>query len=181
MKISDLAALVIVRSHINAVMGDKSVCTKEDFKPLNEVRVKLDKKFISVLKETDIDSLFNPLIFVDNSTPVVPMTSEEIYKLYEEQKKNIFLEESTKGPVYFVEEPVSVEEPLVSTEVEKLPESVNVKSTDQVDEKSIKNNDEAAELELIAERIKAQKEALKKEGRSNKRLSKMKEENGTDK
>ena len=39
-----------------------------------------------------------------------------------------------------------------------------------------KDDTEAAELALIAERVKAQKEQLKKEGRSNKRVSKAKED-----
>ena len=44
-----------------------------------------------------------------------------------------------------------------------------------------KDNTEEAELALIAERVKAQKEQLKKEGRSNKRVSKAKEDDASKK
>lgn len=65
MKISDLAALVQVRNHILTVINDKSVTNRDEFKPLNEARLKLDKKFVEIVKDIDVDSMFpNELLIV---------------------------------------------------------------------------------------------------------------------
>lgn len=65
MKISDLAALVQVRNHILTVINDKSVTNRDEFKPLNEARLKLDKKFVEIVKDLDIDSIFpNELVII---------------------------------------------------------------------------------------------------------------------
>lgn len=58
MKITDLAALVQVRNHILTVINDKSVTNRDEFKPLNEMRTKLDKKFVEVVKTLDVDTIF---------------------------------------------------------------------------------------------------------------------------
>jgi hypothetical protein len=65
MKIQDLAALVQVRNHILTVINDKSVTNRDEFKPLNEARLKLDKKFVEIVKDIDVDSMFpNELLIV---------------------------------------------------------------------------------------------------------------------
>jgi hypothetical protein len=65
MKITDLAALVQVRNHVLTVINDKSVTNRDDFKPLNEARMKLDKKFVEIVKTLDVDSIFpNELLLV---------------------------------------------------------------------------------------------------------------------
>jgi hypothetical protein len=148
MNILDLAAIVTVRNHINTVMNDKSVSNKEDFRPLNEVRVKLDKKFVSVLKELDVETLLSkekpsqePEIFVSNSL------------VKNDEKDN------------------------VSTQLNLPLEIVDKSSFERTYEEGVSSaiskaeivDDEAADLVLIAERVKAQKDQLKKEGRSNKR------------
>lgn len=50
MKISDLAALVTVRNHILTVINDKTVTNRDEFQPLNKVRIALDKKFVQAVK-----------------------------------------------------------------------------------------------------------------------------------
>jgi hypothetical protein len=145
MNILELAAIVTVRNHINTVMNDKSVSNKEDFRPLNEVRVKLDKKFVSVLKELDIETCFSN----NNSSPVLNISNSLVKK---EVEKNIPEQLSL-----LLEDKASFER----TYDEGVP-SQDISKTEVVDE-------EAADLALIAERVKAQKELLKKEGRSNKR------------
>ena len=57
MKISDLAAIVTVRNHIQVVINDKSVTSKDDFRPLFDAKSKLDKKFIEVVKNLDFNDL----------------------------------------------------------------------------------------------------------------------------
>jgi hypothetical protein len=68
MKISDLAALVTVRNHILTVINDKSVTNRDEFQPLNKVRIALDKKFVEIIKsfsyekdekvEANVDGIF---------------------------------------------------------------------------------------------------------------------------
>jgi hypothetical protein len=79
MKISDLASLVTVRNHILTVMGDKSATTKEDFKPLNQARIKLDKRFVEIVKEIDVDDLFpNDLLIVKVGDDNYPPTKKDL-------------------------------------------------------------------------------------------------------
>lgn len=59
MKITDLAALVQVRNHILTVINDKSVTNRDEFRPLNEARMKLDKKFVEAVKTLDVETLFD--------------------------------------------------------------------------------------------------------------------------
>ena len=277
MKISDLAALVTVRNHINTVMNDKGVSSKDDFRPLNDIRIKLDKKFIEVLRGTSIDDLFpNELLLVkigdDNYKPT-PKDLENWRDVFEASKKdpdfkifshnavNIVKFELTKdGSITIVpdttiptieigssairdlnEATAAIEKKVVKSsnqisldmsssdgiwedadttpdhpddemaaaysveakylqredelkEEERLGRELSDKEKAKIHDYYFKNeaekevvkdrfkeaikepepvdDTEAAELALIAERVKAQKELLKKQGRSNKRVSK---------
>jgi hypothetical protein len=151
MNILELAAIVTVRNHINTVMNDKSVSNKEDFRPLNEVRVKLDKKFVSVLKELDIETCFSN----NNSSPVLNISNSLVKK---EVKETI-----PEQPSLPLEDKTSFER--------TYDKGVPAQDVAKIDNKE---DDEAADLALIEESVKAQKEQLKKEGRSNKRISKAK-------
>jgi hypothetical protein len=262
MKISDLAALVTVRNHINVVMNDKGVSGKDDFRPLNDMRIKLDKKFIEVLRETNIDDLFpNELLLVkigdDNYKPT-QIDLENWRKVFEESKKdpdfkifshnavnivkfelnkdgNITIVPNTEIPTIEIgssairdlneatvsldtsssdgfwedadtapdhpddeqarryidearysqrEDELKLEEKLCRdlTDKEKA-EIHDFYFKNEADKEAVKkfkgeakpepvDDSEEAELALIAERVKAQKEILKKQGRSNKRVSK---------
>jgi vacuolar-type H+-ATPase subunit C/Vma6 len=56
--IESLASLVAVRNHIVTVLNDRNVCQKSDYQLLGKIRVELDKKFITDLKElVEIETL----------------------------------------------------------------------------------------------------------------------------
>jgi hypothetical protein len=55
MKLNDLADLVIVRNHILTVLNDKSATTKEEFRPLNAMRILLDKQFVKEVQDLNFD------------------------------------------------------------------------------------------------------------------------------
>jgi hypothetical protein len=191
MKISDLASIVAVRNHINVVMNDKSVTTKDDFKHLNDARNKLDKKFVAELKNDIEDFFSNDLLIVkvgdseniptaktapiDIDTVSVPQTPEQTtIELSNGGNIKITSKEtiSIKGQLSL---PLN-EEPKVCGFLE--PSELN--DNDDKYKKTEKSvSDEESELALIAERVKAQKELLKKQGRSNKRVSKAKEDADT--
>jgi hypothetical protein len=57
MKISDLAAIVSVRNHILTVMNDKTIVNRDEYSVLNQTRIKLDKKFVELVKKVDIENL----------------------------------------------------------------------------------------------------------------------------
>ena len=164
MNISDLAALITVRNHINVVMNDKGVSSKDDFRPLNDFRTKLDKKFISILRETNIDDLFelakiSGICYVDigygSSNITQPNTTEigsSDISDFNKASSEIEIDSSSSDGVW--------------EDADTTPDSPEPE----------KNDTEEAELALIAERVKAQKELLKKQGRSNKRVPKKKDD-----
>ncbi|MCK9567826.1 hypothetical protein M0R72_02600 [Candidatus Pacearchaeota archaeon] len=154
MKISDLADLVAVRNHISIVMNDKSVCSKDDVRPLNEARVKLDKKFIAALRDADVEGLF--------SQPVIaPQRIKSSDIVFLQSVENVT--QDLYSPKGVWEEADTSLDHHDDTEQSVAPETEPVEATE---------DSEAAELALIAERVRAQKEQLKKEGRSNKRKPK---------
>jgi hypothetical protein len=83
MKISDLAALVQVRTHILTVINDKSVTNRDDFKPLNDARMKLDKKFVEIVKTLDMDEL----LIVKVSGPSTSQDLENLRDIFEASQK----------------------------------------------------------------------------------------------
>ena len=231
MKISDLAALVTVRNHINVVMNDKGVSSKDDFRTLNDVRVKLDKKFIEVLKGTDVDDLFpNELLLVkvgdDNYKPTT-LELENWRSVFEASKNDPDFKIFSHNAVSVVKFELNKDGGITIVPADSLP-TVEIGSsairdlheaTDNIEKKFVQSNQmsldlsspeliqtmmeqpaykeiekeadkkaikkfkeevkpepvddsEEAELALIAERVKAQKELLNKQGRSNKRVSK---------
>jgi hypothetical protein len=229
MKISDLAALVTVRNHINVVMNDKGVSSKDDFRTLNDVRVKLDKKFIEVLKGTDVDDLFpNELLLVkvgdDNYKPTAlelenwrsvfeASKNDPDFKIFSHNAVSVVKFELNKdGGITIVPADSLPTVEIGSSAIKDLHEAIdNIEKKvaqsnqtsldlsspngflDDADTTTDRQSDEAtaeikkfkgevkpnpvddseeAELALIAERVKAQKELLKKQGRSNKRVSK---------
>lgn len=167
MNIADLAAIVTVRNHINIVMNDKTVSSKDDFKPLNEARIKLDKKFIEALRNISIENLLpsTRILCEDNYKPPAACSSLITPTVQEQLSLNL-----SPSPDGILEEAETPPDHLDDTEQARYEESVELDQQDP----------EAADLALIAARVKAQKEQLKKEGRSNKRVSKAKED-GTDK
>jgi hypothetical protein len=163
MNISDLAALITVRNHINVVMNDKGVSSKDDFRPLNDFRTKLDKKFISILRETNVDDLFElakiaGICYVDigyvSSNITQPNTTEI----------------GSSDISDFNKSASEIETDLSSSD------GVWEDADTTIDSPDDGRGAEEAELALIAERVKAQKELLKKQGRSNKRVSKKKDD-----
>lgn len=88
MKITDLAALVQVRNHILTVINDKSVTNREEFRPLNDARLRLDKKFVEIVKDLDADSIFpNEITLVkvgDSSYTPTPQDLEHWKQIFEE-------------------------------------------------------------------------------------------------
>ncbi len=89
MKISDLAALVQVRNHILTVINDKSVSNRDDFKPLNDARMKLDKKFVEIVKGLDVDTIFpNELLVVKVSGNPTSQDLEHWRNLFEASRND---------------------------------------------------------------------------------------------
>jgi NACalpha-BTF3-like transcription factor len=158
MKLSELADLVTVRNHINAVINDQGLVPKTEFKPLYLTRVKLDKKFISAINELDIDKLFSD----DNSIYPYKGFSVEYALINKPVECGAQLELPGLEPTDGVWED---------------PDASTVKADEPKTEEDI----EAEDLALIAARVKAQKDQLKKEGRSNKRISKAKNDSSGEK
>lgn len=175
MKISDLADLVVVRNHISLIMGDKSICSKDDVRPLNEAKIKLDKKFVAVLKDTDIERLFSDSV-THIFYPEAKLAMKQISKAAAEQKvvqagEQLTLDLSSPDGVWEDDE---ISSDNKTEEVrDLLIEQKNQNPPIEIADPPIEMEDtEAAELALISERVRIQKEQLKKEGRSNKRKSK---------
>jgi hypothetical protein len=53
----DLSKLVDVRNHIQTVVNDRGVTDKNDVNTLHKIRIQLDKKFIELVKEINVDDL----------------------------------------------------------------------------------------------------------------------------
>jgi len=184
MKITDLAALVTVRNHIATVMNDKSVSGKDDFRPLNDARIKLDKKFIAALKETDVESLFSDNVVIYFNDPnIIPAPFQETGRAVSQASETLTLELPPTDGVWEDADTT----PDHPDDTEDARRSLREQRNEEIDDRRQGNlpnlaeaeaeaDAEAAELALIAERVKVQKEQLKKEGRSNKRISKAKED-----
>ena len=196
MKISDLADLVVVRNHINVVIEamssvrrtEKGDSDKTEFRTLNNTRVKLDQRFVDAIKELDLDNLF-PSEYIKASEQIRINTDGDLSISSPSVIK-------TSSPTPYVDKAVfSSQYSQMSLPLTQINTTI-VTGTDGVwedvdtppdhPEDTVEGRDlihetkpedpEAAELALIAERVKAQKEQLKKEGRSNKRVSKAKED-----
>jgi len=196
MKISDLADLVVVRNHINVVIEamssvrrtEKGDSDKTEFRTLNNTRVKLDQRFVDAIKELDLDNLF-PSEYIKASEQIRINTDGDLSISSPSGIK-------TSSPTPYVDKAVfSSQYSQMSLPLTQINTTI-VTGTDGVwedvdtppdhPEDTVEGRDlihetkpedpEAAELALIAERVKAQKEQLKKEGRSNKRVSKAKED-----
>ncbi len=190
MKLSALADLVTLRNHINTVINDHSLVSKTDYKPLYLTRVKLDKKFISEINELDIDKLF--------SDDEVTDAANWPYKGFSAEDALINKPGDCKPPVkaniVAASRPLS-EWPIATLSKPNRAEQLELpglESTDGVwedsdtptvkeDEPKTEEDIEAEDLALIAARVKAQKDQLKKEGRSNKRISKAKNDSSGEK
>lgn len=55
---SDLLNLIAIRNHIIVVMNDTSVCSREEYRSLNSIRIELDKKFVKTLNKFNVADLF---------------------------------------------------------------------------------------------------------------------------
>jgi hypothetical protein len=154
MILSELADLVIVRNHINVVLNDKSVTTKNDFRALNDVRTKLDKKFVEVIKNLDLDTIHKHMN-ISLTVPEELITYTNITQTTSDSEfvSNVWNESNQQ----VVEEPINTAIELSITEEPKT---------------EIDNTIALADDDTISKRLQAQKEQLKKEGRSNKRISK---------
>jgi hypothetical protein len=198
MNINDLASLVTVRNHIIIVMNDKSVSGKDDFRPLNEVRIKLDKKFIAALKETDLSDLFPsnvvwPVVYhqeeqLSNNNLEPEIKHENVAQLSldllgNNMSKVVSTIINTIPEMILDKELVVAESSLLEenriqdfTLDQKLINTLNSLRKEVAKEDNELEETEANELASIAARVQTQKDLLKKEGRSNKRISKAKED-----
>jgi hypothetical protein len=168
MKLSDLANIVVVRNHIGIVLNDKSVSEKTDFRKLNDIRIKLDKEFIKAVKDLNFDNLFP----VDSG-------SGTILNITEELKQKFLKWNPDKEPVSDIslDKPgIAIATVLEGTKLDSVQDlkSVVVLEQSSPDKKMIEEDDHE-DADMIAERVRQQKEQLKKEGRSNKRISKVKD------
>jgi len=197
MKLSDLADLVVVRNHINTVINDKSITSRDDFRPLNNARSKLDQKFVEGIKALDFDNLFYVNIVKHQQAQyleglggfgiVLPSPEGPRTSGYLNIQSDGSVSISSKDGITIKSPGIEMAQlsfPLnftttsvVGDGVWEDPENAQRNET-EVDVKvsEAEEDPEAAEMALIAERVKAQKELLKKEGRSNKRVSKVKED-----
>ena len=150
MNIYDLSAIVTVRDRLNTMLNGMRI-NKDDFKDLNHALIRLDRSFLKGIQELDFDAL-------------IP-SSGYIQKIEEDPDR---IRGKLQEAVIFDEAQLSLplDHPETAVKIKVVAES-NVLA-----EKSDKENSEDAELALIAQRVNAQKEKLKKEGRSNKRISK---------
>lgn len=159
MSLADLSNLVIVANHINEIVNDKSISTKDDVRVLNTIRTRLNKKFLEELKTLDIDSLFTKSIFGNVDSGVIALSTT-----HELTSDNFHVNSKYISGIY---EESNVEKVLEESEDESQPvEAAQTTALEVIKAEPI------VEDELnISDKIKAQKDKLKKEGRSNKRIS----------
>lgn len=146
MILTELANLVIVRNHINVVLNDKSVTTKTEFRELNDIRTKLDKKFVESLKQLDVNTLLNFDATLD-SEPETEIFNDPPVSVNVQDNQNIIKVTDSS-------------EPLVDVKIEEAPKT------------EVDNTMSPEDSETLEKLLQAQKAKLKKEGRSNKRISK---------
>jgi hypothetical protein len=170
MKISDLADLVVVRNHIGIVLNDKSVSEKTDFRKLNDIRIKLDKEFIKAVKDLNFDNLFP----VDCTKGVTFQVTENLKKELGVISSDASLPKT--GVTTTTVDGTQADSSLLDCSPVDCPVHKSVVVLGPKDEDETDTED----ADMIAERVRQQKEQLKKEGRSNKRISKAKE-NATEK
>jgi hypothetical protein len=162
MILADLADIVAVRNHILTVLNDKSVSTKDDFRPLNDVRIKLDKLFVSTLREINIESLLG-----NKTTPPPPPEEDKQLSLNYVADRT---ETTWENADTVIDHPYDQLEAMYQRQQKR--EDPVVEANQQSKSIETSTDDEEQDLALIAARVKAQKELLKKEGRSNKRTPK---------
>jgi|SRR5271157_6262055 len=171
MKLVDLAHLVAVINHIPIVINDKSVTNRDEFSILNNARTVLNKKFVEGVKKLNINALF-----------------EKETKLLQEKE---VIESSllVDSAVSAVKESLTVDIPAREVSIStlntiisqsttadgqlELPLDVASLSTELVNTNTTKESeaqDPSRDSEYLAA-LKKQKEVLKNQGRSNRKIS----------
>lgn len=103
MKINDLASMVSIRNHIYTVLNDKSVTSRDEFPALNQARIKIDKKFVSVIINeidtilADSDELAMSLVNGDESSVSSSSKDQTEFSFTEQKSKARKTKNDSKG------------------------------------------------------------------------------------
>jgi hypothetical protein len=194
MNLHDLAALVEVRNHIPVLLNNKNLTTKGDFRLLVNAMNKLDQQFVEAVKALDYYNLFPQQVRYSLAKEPEVHTSGYIHV---ESAKDVMEGIQILSPanpnatIKIVTEDDDLKSSPSGVWEEDLESDAEIKQT--AEDKDFKIFNSAIEPKYnhtmhndaktsdddevwIAERLKAQKEQLKKQGRSNKRVSKSKED-----
>lgn len=172
MKITNLAALVLVRNHILTVINDKSVTNRDEFKPLNEARLNLDKKFVKIIKDLDIDAAMSDDYFT--VTKIVDNQNSDLdeWKTMFENSPNIIIPTTVDNNISLATVSSSTETISKDSEI-VIEQQVSVEETKKsVEEERKEKQKISAKDPEISAAIARQKEELSKQGRSNKKAIK---------
>jgi hypothetical protein len=155
MKITELAALVQVRNHILTVLNDKSVTNRDEFRPLNDIRLKLDKKFVEIVKDLDVDCIFqNQLTLVkvgDSSYTPSPKDLECWRDFFDQSQKDSDFKIFTHSPVSVTQlevDPKGKVQVVPAAEPRTIEVSPNISITTSLDESSVKDIDNQISLPI---------------------------------
>jgi hypothetical protein len=169
MKVIDLANLVTVINHIPVVINDKSVTNRDEFSVLNNARTALNKKFVEGVKGLNVETLFEKSVKIEDSAEVIGPVgvravgvtgiSSEMVSMYERVSTTASASGTSGEP-----EKRQLELPLGPTGSEGPTVGVTGPGV-------IESNRKGPDPEYL-EALKRQKEALKNQGRSNRKVSK---------
>jgi hypothetical protein len=164
--LKDLAALVAVRNHILNVMNDKSVTNRDEFQPLNQLRIRLDKKFVELVTTIDVEAL-GMQIALGRSDEEEPAEDTSSYdKVYEQASaevekamkslSNHGVTPTPEGAVAVVEKVLDVPTEVAEEIVSKKEEILAATTADAEVSKRI-----AEEKERVAAKVAAEKELIR--------------------
>lgn len=174
MKIEDLAHLVAIINHIPVVINDKSVTNRDEFSILNNLRTALNKKFVQGLKSLKVGSLFEDDNVTNTSHSVVITTNPSTIETVETPETFKILEaHQTLASVQAVSKDSDKQDENAQLE---LPLETAITTTTQPSDTLQKQEGKTQKVANVSsdpeyvEALKRQKEALKSQGRSNRRI-----------
>lgn len=171
MSIDKLADLVAVRNHIFTVINDRAITEKGDFAILNQKRIALDKKFVEILKDVDVEKIFSGnsesgITLVDQPFVVWTPLNETSQEKQEDPRLAGLVKYSSSEQDQLT---LPFKDPTV-----KITPNVVVDNTTPIlaPQKATKAPKEPVEDSDVAAVIRREKKLLAAQGRSNKRIAK---------
>lgn len=150
MTIETLAYIALVRNHLLTVLNDKSASGRDQFRLLNTAKQQLDKKFIDLINDLDIESI----------------GAKKLPEVLTIPKNEILPGPGQLDLGFMVATPV--QEPTNSLVTASVVEPQEVRKIEALSENPNKPKVPAKDPELLAA-INKQKQQLKQQGRSNKK------------